>query len=81
MTHERTYHAVITDTWMTPTSGIDVAMMLHRSRPGLPVILVSGGRIDDDDLPDALRHCSRLMKPFGPDDLGVAIARVVSSSP
>lgn len=75
LAHEHEYDAIITDTRMFPTTGIDVAMVLQRSRPQHIVILVSGMTIEDVELPDVLRHCERLLKPFTPADLATAIHR------
>lgn len=74
LAHAHAYAAVLTDTRMMPTSGIDVATVLQRTRPRQIVILVSGSEITDDELPDSIKGCPRLPKPFQPRDVMTAIA-------
>ena len=79
LAHEGNYDIVLTDTRMTPTSGIDVAMVLTRTRPQLPVILVSGALLAEHELPDALRNCEQLLKPFTPEDVNIAVSRAAQA--
>lgn len=77
LAHEHEYDVVITDTHMMPTTGIDVAMLLQRTRPQLPVILASGVEISTSALPSALRNYVRILKPFSPAALRRAIAEAI----
>lgn len=79
LAHAREYAAVLTDTRMTPTSGVDVAAVLQRTRPMQIVILVSGAGLTDGELPDSLKGCPRLLKPFTPSDVVSAIALAARS--
>ncbi len=80
LAHEHEYDVVITDTNMTPTSGIDVAMVLQRTRPQLPVILASGDDVAPNVLPTSLQYHVRLVKPFSPEALSRAISAAIQAN-
>jgi CheY-like chemotaxis protein len=80
LAHEHLFDVVLTDLGMELTSGVDVATTLRRTRPHLPVVLLSGAYVDDDELPESLVDYPRLMKPFGSHELAAAIARVMSAT-
>ncbi|MBV8686967.1 MAG: PAS domain S-box protein [Alphaproteobacteria bacterium] len=64
---------VITDHLMPGLSGTDLAALLRRTRPGLPVLIVSG-YADLEGLPAAL---PRLTKPFRQSDLAACVGRLL----
>ena len=79
LAHEYDYDVVLTDIHMVPTSGIDVAAALQRTRPHLPVVLLSGGSMEDV-LPGSLARCERLQKPFSRQELAATLTRAQSAS-
>src|SRR5262245_12591137 len=70
------YHAqpadlVITDYIMPRKSGLETITELHKGRPALPIIIMSGGH-DLSDLMSAtpeLRSVRAIQKPFLPNEL------------
>jgi PAS domain S-box-containing protein len=65
---------VVTDQAMPGTTGLQLAEAIRARRPHTPVILASGYA----DLPQGAGSlvAARLAKPFGPDELAAAFARV-----
>ncbi|MGP9820795.1 PAS domain S-box protein [Salinarimonas sp. NSM] len=67
------YELLVTDHLMPGMSGVDLARAAGRSRPALPVLIVSGYAEVDSIAPDL----PRLTKPFRPVELAEQIARLV----
>jgi len=70
------FDVIVTDHLMPGMSGTDLARHVWRSRPGLPVLLVSGyAELEgvENDLP-------RLTKPFRKDELAAALTAATSIS-
>lgn len=77
LAHEHEYDIVLADMQMLPTSGIDIALVLHRTRPQLQVVLTSRELLSIDDIPDALKGCVQIQKPFSP----MALLHVIGKMP
>ena len=60
-------HAVLTDLMMPGLSGPELVAQLRESRPGLPMLYMSG-YVDDARI-TALNHSTYIEKPFMPDEL------------
>ncbi|MDB6168394.1 MAG: Signal transduction response regulator, receiver domain [Verrucomicrobia bacterium] len=73
----RLFHAepvdlVITDLVMPRREGIETMLALHRARPDLPIIAMSGGPVRSSlylDLAARLGACHTLAKPFATETL------------
>jgi DNA-binding NtrC family response regulator len=65
--------AAVVDLNIGATSGLAVAAALRRMRPGLPVVLMTGGARPDD-----LCGAVYLMKPFSPGELAEAVQHAMS---
>jgi signal transduction histidine kinase len=65
---------VITDHAMPGMTGIELASEIHRTRPGLPVVIATGY----SDPPQATPALPRLNKPYRQQDLAVLIARLLN---
>jgi signal transduction histidine kinase len=63
---------VIVDFAMPEMNGAEVARIIHRSRPALPILFVSG-HADTVALQDAVGNAPLLRKPFRPADLATAM--------
>jgi CheY-like chemotaxis protein/two-component sensor histidine kinase len=63
---------VIVDFAMPEMNGAEVARIIHRSRPALPILFVSG-HADTVALQDAVGNAPLLRKPFRPSDLATAM--------
>lgn len=68
---------MVTDHVMPGMSGAQLARLVKRSRPDLPILLVSGYAEVDDVAPDL----PRLSKPFKQAELARALAQIVRDSP
>ncbi|USI72876.1 GAF domain-containing protein [Sphingomonas morindae] len=64
---------VVTDHLMPGISGTDLGRLIHASRPGTPVLLVSGYAERKGLGPEL----PRLIKPFRKDELAASLARLV----
>jgi len=68
------FDVVVVDQNMPTMSGTDVARALHRLRPDLPIVLVSGNLVHTDDELAAVGIRHRLDKPFTGEQLGRVLA-------
>lgn len=67
---------MVTDHVMPGMSGAQLARLVKRSHPGLPILLVSGYADVDEVAPDL----PRLSKPFKQTELAQALAQIMSDS-
>jgi CheY-like chemotaxis protein len=74
------YDAVMTDVRLPGMSGIDLARVLQRDYPRLPVIIASGyGAIDRTTLPgETLANVLVLPKPYDLDQLEQTLAQAAA---
>ena len=65
---ERTVDLIVTDIYMPGEDGLAVIMQLKKSRPGIPVIAISGmsGRWNMLEVAEQLGAFRTLQKPFAP---------------
>jgi DNA-binding NtrC family response regulator len=76
------FDLVITDQTMPGLSGVELAQDVHQRRPGLPVILCTGG-----DPPGPIQHLARmgirglLIKPVSIRDIVAMVRRVLAAEP
>src|SRR6185369_8921722 len=80
--HSGTIDLLIADLVMSRRGGIEVAKLLARDRPDLRILFVSGFAWDQS-LPsvDPDRGVDFLQKPFAPEDMARAVARLLSAPP
>lgn len=72
----RTIDLLLTDCDMPGMCGFDLADHLHRSNPGLPVILMSGSPADRSAC--RLRGWQFIQKPFAPRGITAMIERTLN---
>lgn len=77
-----TFDLVITDIVMPRIEGMELITTLHRLRPDLPIVAISGGgRISQAEYlttAEVLGVNATLAKPFDPDELVKIVERVLS---
>ena len=73
--HENEINLLITDIVMPEMDGVELAVQIHRLRPDLPVIFVSGFC---QQIPGLLQYCQRVEKPFKPQELLKKIADILT---
>lgn len=84
----RSFDLLIVDIFMPGTDGFETMKLVHQSRPGIPVIVISGQpfTIASDRPPDFLHMASKLgavstlQKPFKPAQLLAAVDSSLSGS-
>jgi hypothetical protein len=71
---------VVTDVIMPGMGGLELAVQLQRSRPGLPVLFVSGYSVGGPggEWPE---NAELLAKPFAPDTLAARVRRMLAERP
>ena len=75
------YDVVVTDLAMPHLSGLDVARQVFALRPGMPVLLTTGYmRPDDEAGARAVGIRTLVMKPYGVDELGEVLARMLDGA-
>jgi DNA-binding NarL/FixJ family response regulator len=75
--HDGELSAVVLDFVMPGMPSADVARKLSESRPGLPVLMVSGSAIDSDVRGQLEPHVKGwLPKPFGEKELADALRNI-----
>lgn len=73
---EGPFNLVITDLEMPEMNGREFSQKVRETSPGVPVVVVSGYVLDDDEwMPD---FDGMLMKPFRVDDLKAKVEEFVS---
>jgi CheY-like chemotaxis protein len=76
---------VLTDIYMPELDGVELVTMLRRSRPHIPVIVITGGYRDKPDpMQNVVRHLGVrriLEKPFSLQLLLESVAEVLGPSP
>jgi len=65
---------VVTDYKMPRMDGAELSRRLQASRPGLPILMITGYTGTTDEV----LHLPRLAKPFGRAEIGAALAAVVA---
>ncbi|MBV9884154.1 MAG: response regulator, partial [Sphingomonadaceae bacterium] len=68
---------ILSDIVMPGTSGIELARRVHRSHPGMPVLLASG--YSDDLIKGAASEFRVIPKPYGPAALAEAVATALGA--
>jgi DNA-binding response OmpR family regulator len=77
---EDDFDAVILDLALPGMSGLELLKLLRKSRPKLPVIIISGStRLVDEEIVGRLGAYACLEKPFGCELLIDLIKRAVTS--
>jgi DNA-binding NtrC family response regulator len=84
----RSFDLLIVDIFMPGMDGFETMKLVHRSRPQMPVIVISGQqfRLASERQPDFLHMATRLgavsglQKPFRPSELLAAVDGGLSSS-
>jgi CheY-like chemotaxis protein len=76
------FDIAVLDIWMPKKSGLDVLKVVRQNKPGLPVILISGGGPgatleQATAMADMYRADRMLYKPFEDEELLSAIAELV----
>ncbi|HOV14944.1 MAG TPA: response regulator, partial [Spirochaetota bacterium] len=77
MAFENEYDLILTDIMMSPIDGIDILRKIKSYRPGVPVIVITGG--NDDDIKKSAKDlgCNDfLVKPVCKKDLIDAIRNI-----
>lgn len=85
----REYDLLIVDTFMPGADGFEIMRLVRRSRPKMPIIVISGQqfRLASERRPDFLHMATRLgavsslQKPFKPAELMAAVADSLSNAP
>lgn len=78
--HLEPIHLLVTDLAMPRSDGLAAFERVRASRPGIPAVFVSGRA--DIGLRRALPEAAELvLKPFAPNELTDAVARVIAASP
>jgi PAS domain S-box-containing protein len=72
-------HLLVTDVVMPGPDGQALAHQLKRQRPGLKVLLVSGYPQPSQKPPSSNPPVLMLSKPFSPEDLAIAVRRLLNS--
>jgi len=72
--------AVVTDVVMPGMSGREMADRLRSTRPGLPVLFLSGYTGDEVMLGETAPNQSFLQKPYSPDSLAAALDELLADS-
>lgn len=79
------YDLVITDIFMPGQDGLGIILFLRKEFPTMPVLAISGGSktIQSDYLDSAknLGASGILRKPFGKEDILMAVGEILSKSP
>ena len=76
------YHAAITDLTMAHMDGVDLVHALRRTRPDLPVIVMTGYGTESALARIArLTRCEVMQKPFSCDELGRILGRILGAVP
>jgi len=68
------FDLIITDITMPVTDGMALASAIRRTRPDIPVILITGG---SDDLGPAIQADKILRKPFTAAEIGAAVRELL----
>jgi len=84
-----TFDLLILDIFMPAMDGLETMNLVHRLRPAVPIIVISGheARSASRNAPDFLRMATRLgavssvQKPFRPRDLLTAVDNCLSGLP
>ncbi len=72
--HPEAYDLILTDQTMPHLTGTHLAAAMRKSRPGLPVIIVTGYRPRVEQGPvDLWSGCTVLAKPYSLGELGLAV--------
>jgi signal transduction histidine kinase/FixJ family two-component response regulator len=71
---------LVTDVVMPGMSGLELAAVAIKERPQLPVVLMSGYTADSDLLENVPTGWAVLEKPFRPEELIRAIAKVIDAA-
>jgi two-component system cell cycle sensor histidine kinase/response regulator CckA len=71
------FDAAVLDLWLPDMDGAELAQRLRATHPGLPVLIESGAARDGAACVIAGGPTAVLLKPFDPDELVRAIARLV----
>jgi DNA-binding NtrC family response regulator len=73
---EESFDLVVSDVVMPEMTGVEFLYELRKSRPDLPVVLMTGGSKEPERATKAveLGACSLIYKPFSPAELTAAVA-------
>jgi two-component system response regulator FlrC len=73
---EEAFDLVVSDVVMPEMTGVEFLYELRKSRPELPVVLMTGGSKEPERATKAveLGACSLIYKPFSPAELTAAVA-------
>lgn len=84
---ERNFDLLVCDIFMPGMDGFETMRHVRHSRPGLPVIVISGQQFSYSERPPDFLHMatrlgavSSLQKPFRPSELLMAVDGILSSS-
>jgi CheY-like chemotaxis protein len=78
---EAVFDLVVTDIQMPSLDGVGLARWVHRHRPGIPVIGISGNLAALSEIEGELPFSATLAKPMRRDRLLALIAEVSPSAP
>jgi CheY-like chemotaxis protein len=82
------FDLLVVDIFMPKMDGLETVRLVHKRRPGIPIIVISGHAFPSDlnSTPDFLHMATRLgaitslRKPFKPADLLATVARCLEAS-